>query len=105
MTDELTPDEEAILHGLDSLFEPRAEDQPVPRDFATALKRQVRDRLEPDRLTFGETAALTLLGVVALGLVGVHSWGAWHVPATAVAVWIFVRAAHWLGTAHGPQEE
>jgi hypothetical protein len=97
MSTDLTRDEQVLLEGLESLFRPDP-DVVVPKEFTDTLKRQVHDRLSPERLSAGETMAVTLVAVVILGLTGVHGWSPFGLVASSVAVWLFVRATQWVGT-------
>jgi len=65
----------------------------VPSDFTATLKQQVRDRLAPERMSIGETMALTVVAVVGLGLGGIHAWSPIQMVASGVAVWLFLRIA------------
>ncbi len=105
MNTDLTNDEQALLDDLESLFGARA-DEPAPREFLTTLKQQVGDRLAPDDMSVGETMAVTVVAVIALGigLGGAVDWSPVELVASGVAVWLFVRVAHWVGRRSAPSE-
>ncbi len=92
MNTELTPDEKELLDQLETLFEPEP-DEAVPTEFSATLKQQVRDRLAPERMSIGETMALTVIAVTGLGMGGVHSWSPVQMVGSAVVVWVFLRIA------------
>ena len=97
MAHDLTPDERALLARLEALFDvPGPETQPP--ELRRTLKQQIRDRLAPDTLSAGETVAVTVVAVAALGFGGVHTWDPFELVGSGLAVALFVRAAHWLTT-------
>lgn len=71
--DRLRPEDEAFLKDLEALLDPEAVD-PLPADLEQALRRQTRERLQPERFSASEVLVLALIGVVSLGVAGGHAW-------------------------------
>jgi hypothetical protein len=105
MSTDLSRDDQALLEDLESLFGAHREES-APSDFLVVLKAQVGDRLAPDRMSVGETMAITVIAVsaLAIGLGGALAWSPIELLSSAVAIWLFVRAAHWFGTARAASE-